>query len=82
VAKSSVMIDGVDIKDINIKSLRSIIGVVSQEPILFDTTVEENIRMGRLDVTKEEIETATKAANAFDFIQNLPEVWDTNVGEG
>ena len=76
------MIDGVDIKEINIKSLRSIIGVVSQEPILFDTTVEENIRMGRLDVTKEEIEIATKAANAFDFIQKLPEVWDTHVGEG
>ena len=78
----SVLIDGQDLKEVNLNSLRSIIGVVSQEPILFDATVEENIKIGRLDVTKDEIIEAAKQANAFDFIQALPDVWDTNVGEG
>lgn len=50
------------------------IGVVSQEPILFATTIAENIRYGRLDVTQEEIVQATKESNAYDFIMNLPDV--------
>jgi len=50
------------------------IGVVSQEPILFATTIAENIRYGRLDVTQHDIEQAAKEANAYDFIQNLPDV--------
>lgn len=50
------------------------IGVVSQEPILFATTIAENIRYGRLDVTQREIEQASKEANAYDFIMNLPDV--------
>ena len=50
------------------------IGVVSQEPVLFATTIAENIRYGRLDVTQEEIERATKEANAYDFVMNLPDV--------
>ncbi len=51
------------------------IGVVSQEPILFATTITENIRYGRPDVTQEEIEQASKEANAYDFIMKLPDVW-------
>lgn len=50
------------------------IGVVSQEPVLFATTIAENIRYGRPDVTQQEIEQATKEANAYDFIVNLPDV--------
>lgn len=78
----TIMIDGVNVKDININWLRSNIGVVSQEPVLFDTSIRENIRLGRLDVTDDEIRAALIQANAFDFIQNLPGKIDTNVGTG
>ena len=78
----TILIDGVNVKDININWLRSNIGVVSQEPVLFDTSIRENIRLGRLDVTDDEIRAALIQANAFDFIQNLPGKIDTNVGTG
>ena len=68
------MIDGTDVRDLNIKWLRSHIGVVSQEPILFATTIAENIRYGKEDITLDEIMQATKNANAYDFIMSLPEV--------
>lgn len=68
-------IDGHDIRSLNVRYLREMIGVVSQEPILFATTIAENIRYGRPDVTQEEIEQAAREANAYDFIMNLPEVW-------
>ncbi|XP_009989508.1 PREDICTED: multidrug resistance protein 1B-like, partial [Tauraco erythrolophus] len=55
--------------------------VVNQEPVLFATTIAENIRYGREDVTMEEIETATKEANAYDFIMKLPNKFETVVGE-
>uniref|UniRef100_A0A803YIT1 ATP binding cassette subfamily B member 1 n=1 Tax=Meleagris gallopavo TaxID=9103 RepID=A0A803YIT1_MELGA len=61
--------------------LREIIGVVNQEPVLFATTIAENIRYGREDVTMEEIEKATKEANAYDFIMKLPKKFETVVGE-
>lgn len=67
-------IDGHDIRSLNIRYLREMIGVVSQEPVLFATTIAENIRYGRLDVTKQEIEQAAKEANAYDFIMSLPDV--------
>ena len=57
-------------------------GIVSQEPILFDTTIRENIKMGRLDVTDEEIKSALIQANAYNFVQKLPKKLDTYVGEG
>jgi len=69
-----VKIDGQDIKSLNVKWLREHIGVVSQEPVLFATTIEENIRFGREGVTMEEIVQATREANAYDFIMKLPEV--------
>ena len=69
-------------KDLNLKWLRSHIGVVSQEPVLFDTTIAENIRFGREDATMEELKEAAKNANAHDFITGLPNGYDTNVGEG
>ena len=65
-----------------IDDFRNMIGVVSQEPSLFETTVIENIRYGRLDVTDKEIYEAAKQANAFDFIERLPNKWQTMVGEG
>ncbi|XP_041649046.1 ATP-binding cassette, sub-family B (MDR/TAP), member 4 [Cheilinus undulatus] len=79
--EGSVLIDGHDIRSLNIRFLREMIGVVSQEPILFATTIAENIRYGRLDVTQEEIEQAAKEANAYDFIMNLPDKFETLVGD-
>ncbi|KAG7282167.1 hypothetical protein CRUP_034914 [Coryphaenoides rupestris] len=72
--EGSVLIDGHDIRTLNVRSLREKIGVVSQEPILFATTIAENIRYGRPDVSQQEIELAAKEANAYDFIMSLPEM--------
>ena len=66
--------DGRDIRTLNVRWLRQNIGVVAQEPILFDTTIAENIRHGRDSVTMEEIFQATKEANIYKFIMNLPKV--------
>lgn len=67
-------VDGHDIRNLNLKWLREHIGVVNQEPVLFATTIAENIRYGKDDVTQEDIEIATKMANAHDFITRLPQV--------
>ena len=77
----SVLVDGRDVKSLNLKWLRSQIGVVSQEPVLFATTIAENIRYGREGVTQEEIESAAHAANAHNFIMSLPNQYQTLVGE-
>ena len=66
--------DGNSLKDLNLKWLRSQIGVVNQEPVLFQSSIADNIRMGRDGVTQEEIELAAKNANAHDFIMSLPDV--------
>uniref|UniRef100_A0A7N8YB96 ATP-binding cassette, sub-family B (MDR/TAP), member 4 n=1 Tax=Mastacembelus armatus TaxID=205130 RepID=A0A7N8YB96_9TELE len=79
--EGSISIDGHDIRSLNIRYLREMIGVVSQEPILFATTIAENIRYGRPDVTQQEIEQAAKEANAYDFIMNLPDKFETLVGD-
>ncbi|NWY42084.1 MDR1 protein, partial [Sylvia atricapilla] len=76
-----VTIDGQDIRTLNVRYLREVIGVVNQEPVLFATTIAENIRYGREDVTMEDIEKATKDANAYDFIMKLPNKFETVVGE-
>ncbi|XP_073702287.1 bile salt export pump [Garra rufa] len=77
-----VTLDGHDIRSLNIQWLRSLIGIVEQEPVLFATTIAENIRYGRPGVTMEEIIEATKQANAYNFIMDLPQKFDTLVGEG
>ena len=79
----SVLIDGVDVRDYSIESLRKTIGVVTQEAILFNTTIAENIAYGKPEATMEEIETAARQANAHDFIVggHHPEGYQTNVGE-
>uniref|UniRef100_A0A3P9KPY7 ATP binding cassette subfamily B member 1 n=1 Tax=Oryzias latipes TaxID=8090 RepID=A0A3P9KPY7_ORYLA len=79
--EGNVSIDGHDIRSLNVRYLREMIGVVSQEPILFATTISENIRYGRPDVTQPEIEQAAKEANAYDFIMNLPNKFETLVGD-
>ncbi|NWX46594.1 MDR1 protein, partial [Steatornis caripensis] len=79
--QGTVTIDGQDIKTLNVRYLREIIGVVNQEPVLFATTIAENIRYGREDVTMDEIVKATKEANAYDFIMKLPNKFETMVGE-
>ncbi|CAF1931090.1 unnamed protein product [Rotaria magnacalcarata] len=69
------------ITECNLKQLRQKIGVVNQEPILFDTTIYENIRLGKTNATRVEIETAARQANAHDFIMQLPDKYETIVGE-
>ena len=76
-----VCIDGNDVKDLHLGWMRSQIGVVGQEPVLFGTTIAENIRYGRKGVTQEEVEKAAKEANAHDFIRRLPQKYETMVGE-
>ena len=81
VTSGAIRIDGHDVRDVTIASLRNQIGIVPQETMLFSTTVRENIRYGRLDATDEEVEMAAKAANADGFIRDLPMGYDTKVGE-
>ncbi|XP_037800229.1 ATP-dependent translocase ABCB1-like [Penaeus monodon] len=76
-----VFLDGREIKTLNIGWLRDQIGVVGQEPVLFATSVAENIRYGREGVSMEDIQAAAKEANAHDFIMKLPKQYETNVGE-
>ncbi|XP_018348574.1 PREDICTED: multidrug resistance protein homolog 49-like isoform X2 [Trachymyrmex septentrionalis] len=76
-----VLLDGVDVSTLNVQWLRSHIGVVGQEPVLFDTTIRENIRYGNDSITEEEMIKAAKEANAHDFICKLPEGYDSPVGE-
>lgn len=68
-------LDGHDIRGLNIQWLRTLIGIVEQEPVLFATTIAENIRYGRPGVSMEDIITATKEANAYNFIMDLPQVY-------
>uniref|UniRef100_A0A8C8FEN8 ATP-binding cassette sub-family B member 5 n=1 Tax=Oncorhynchus tshawytscha TaxID=74940 RepID=A0A8C8FEN8_ONCTS len=75
-----ITLDGRDIRTLNVKWLRENMGIVSQEPVLFGTTIAENIRYGREDATDEDIERAVREANAYDFISKLPDL-NTMVGE-
>ncbi|KAL3831643.1 hypothetical protein ACJMK2_023371 [Sinanodonta woodiana] len=79
--QGQVLLDGRAIEDLNLKWLREQIGVVSQEPVLFATTIRENIRYGRKDVTDDEIEDAAKKSNAHEFISMFPKGYDTLVGD-
>ncbi|MGX7596494.1 ABC transporter ATP-binding protein [Planococcus plakortidis] len=81
VTEGTIRMDGHDLKDVTIHSLRDQIGLVLQDSILFSESVKENILMGKPDATDEEVIAAAKAANAHDFITNLPEGYDTKVGE-
>lgn len=74
-----IVLDGHDIKTLKLKWLRQQIGLVSQEPALFATTVKENILLGRADASLVEIEEASRVANAHSFIVKLPDGYDTQV---
>ncbi len=76
-----IKIDGIDIKDIKVLSLRKHIGMVPQDIMLFSGTIKDNIRYGKIEATDEEIIEAAKTANAHDFIISLPKQYDTEVGE-
>ena len=81
VNNGSITIDGTDIRDLSLKSLRSLMGIVTQESILFNDTVANNIKLGKPDATPEEIVEAAKIANAYDFIMELPRQFETNIGD-
>ncbi len=81
VTSGRVLVDGHDVRDLRLADLRSQIAVVSQEPFLFNGTVGENIRFGRLDATDAEVQRAAELANAAEFIDRLPEGYDAVVGE-
>jgi len=76
----SIKIDGINIKEIDIKQLRKLIGIVSQDSILFNDTIYNNIKIGNLDANKEDIINAAKAANAHDFILKTEQGYETNIG--
>lgn len=76
-----ITLDGSDLRELQLASLRGAMAVVSQDPVLFSGSIRENIRYGRLDATDEEIEAAARAANADKFIREFPEGYDTVVGE-
>ncbi|MGZ3597527.1 MAG: lipid A export permease/ATP-binding protein MsbA [Syntrophales bacterium] len=81
VSKGQILIDGHDIRHVTIESLRGQIGIVTQQTILFNDTVRNNIAYGNIEKTDEDIVQAAKAANAHDFIINLPKGYDTVIGE-
>lgn len=80
-ASGAVKIDGIDVRDVTLADLRQQIGIVSQESVLFDDTVYNNLRLSRPEATKQEVEAAAQAAYAHDFILSLPDGYETIVGE-
>ena len=81
VNEGNIKIDGVDIKDITMNSLRDLMGLVTQDSILFNDTIKNNILLGKQNATDDEIIAALKIANAYEFVKNLPNGIDTNIGD-
>jgi ABC-type multidrug transport system fused ATPase/permease subunit len=79
--RGRILLDGIDIRDLTLKSLRQQVSIVLQEPLLFSGSILENIRYGRLEAGMDEIIDAAKAANAHDFIMRLPQQYETILGE-
>ncbi len=80
-ASGQVLVDGHDVRQVQLRSLRDQIGIVFQDPFLFSGSIEDNIRYGKPDATRREVIEAAKQAHAHDFIEALPEGYDTEVGE-
>ncbi|MBL7473121.1 ABC transporter ATP-binding protein [Robertkochia sediminum] len=81
VNNGAIKIDNTDIRDLTLNSLRGLMGIVTQDSILFNDTVANNIKLGKPDATMEEVIEAAKIANAYDFIMDLPNQFDTNIGD-
>jgi ABC-type multidrug transport system fused ATPase/permease subunit len=81
VTSGRVLVDGVDVRDTTLHSLRQAIGVISQDPFLFSATVRENITFGAPDLSDEEVERVARLAQAHEFVERLPEGYDTVIGE-
>ncbi len=80
-AEGSVMLDGADVREVSLRSLRSAVAVVSDDPFLFSASVAENIAYARPDASIEEIEAAARRAQAHDFVSRLPQGYETQIGE-
>lgn len=81
VTEGEILVDDTNIKNLKLEDYRKLIGMVTQESVLFNDSVYNNILMGNLNATKEEVEAAAKMANAHDFITQLPEGYNTNIGD-
>ena len=79
--EGKILIDGINLKDLKLSDYRQLIGMVTQESVLFNDSVYNNILMGKPDATREEVETAAKIANAHQFITQLSEGYNTNIGD-
>lgn len=80
--KGSIKIDGTDIRDLKKETVRGLMGLVTQDSILFNDTIKNNIKLGSMDATDKEVLEASKIANAYEFIKDLPDGFDTNIGDG
>ncbi|WP_394759195.1 ABC transporter ATP-binding protein [Flavobacterium sp.] len=81
VNEGNITIDGIDIKDMKLESLRGLMGLVTQDSILFNDTIKKNILLGKENATDEEVIEALKIANAYEFVMNLPKGIETNIGD-
>jgi len=81
-SEGTVLVDGVDLKTIDLRDYRRQIGYVGQEPVLFNTSIKENLLLGKPNATDDEIVVALKAAEAWDFVSKYPNTFNTNVGGG
>lgn len=81
VQEGTIKVDGINIKDMNMHSLRSLMGLVTQDSILFNDTIKNNILLGKENATDEEIIAALKVANAYEFVKDLPNGIETNIGD-
>ncbi len=81
VNEGTITFDGIDIRDLKIHSLRDLIGIVSQDSILFNDSITNNLLIGKASATEAEIKEAAKVANAYDFIEALPDKFQTNIGD-
>ncbi|MBP7974229.1 MAG: ATP-binding cassette domain-containing protein, partial [Kaistella sp.] len=81
ISEGEILVDGVNIKDLKLDEYRNLLGMVTQESVLFNDSVFNNILMGKPNATEEEVMAAAKIANAHEFIQNLPEKYYTNIGD-
>ena len=79
--RGRITMDGVDLRQIKLDGLRALTGIVSQDTVLFNDTVRANVAFGRIDATQQQLDAAAAAANALGFIRDLPEGWETNLGE-